>query len=500
MTDAQKVGQVMIWSMDGTRLSPAVSAHLEAHHPGAIIFFRRNIVSLAQVANFNRDLRTLATAHGDPAPFAMVDQEGGMVTRIRTATPLPSALALGELGDAGLVRRFAGKSAEVLKLVGFNVNLAPVLDVSNPERRSFIGNRTFGDDPKRVARLTDAFALGLADGGLMPTAKHFPGHGDTIQNSHFETPRRLATIDQMKHRDLVPFEEYASVDAPRAVMMAHLALPNVDPSGLPATFSSVMIETELRRHLGYRGLVITDDLEMMGAGISDDIGERAVRAFLAGNDMLMFAGSVAHQKRAFDALLEAVSTGRVPKARLDASVARILAAKARLGPAPRFDVARVTKALRELDELSAIVLRRNFVAASARAHHAWPAFTKDRVIPVLSGSPLFSTKFRAAFAGPVRFAPLTKDSLTATVRALEATDGYAVYFASGQISARWLNALPRAQKARLIVVNCNDPGQVSDQDAFLSVFNVNSYFTDGGTWLAEELGPRHRALANVDAE
>ena len=392
MSDAQKVGQLMIWSFAGHDLSPALRETLTKYQPGALIFFRHNISTLAQVARLNRGAQTLAASKLAAPLFTMIDQEGGVVTRIRTATPLPSALALADLDDPAFVRTFAARSAEILKQVGFNVNLAPVLDVSNPAHASFIGNRTFGNDPARVAAVSEAFALGHADAGLMPTAKHFPGHGDTVQNSHLETPRRASTLSQLRERDLIPFAAFAQAEAPRAIMMAHLAMPNIDPSGVPATFSSVMIQQHLRGGLGYQGLVITDDLEMNGAGISADPGERAVRAFLAGNDMLMFAGSVAHQRRAYAAVLAAVRNGRIGRDRLDQSVARILAAKQKITAPPNFDARQIDADLKKLDALSMTVLRRNFTAAGARARHGWPAFDPAREVAVLSGSPMFLPK------------------------------------------------------------------------------------------------------------
>src|SRR5690606_34249198 len=123
--------------------------------------------------------------------------------------------------------------------------------------------------------------------------------------------------EDLEARDLIPFAQFAQTPFPKAVMMAHIALPNIDPSGIPATYSSIVIGELLRSRIGYKGLVFTDDLEMGGASISNDIGERAVKAFLAGNDMLMLAGSPKNQKRAFEAVLGAVKSGRISKERLD---------------------------------------------------------------------------------------------------------------------------------------------------------------------------------------
>lgn len=485
----QKIGQVMIWSFGGAELAPELEAQLVKYQPGALIVFRRNINTVAQVALLNERLQKLARTRLSSPFLLMIDQEGGLVTRIRTPVPMPSALALARMDDEAFIEGYAQTSADVLALLGFNVNLAPVLDISNPKQDSFIGNRTFGNDPESVSRLTMAYARGLSRAHLLPTAKHFPGHGGTKQDSHQTTPRKTSTLAELKAHDFIPFGAFAQADFPRAIMMAHLALPNVDASGLPATYSSTLIQEHLRGSLGYKGLLMTDDLEMSGAAVAKDIGERAVRAFLAGNDMLMLAGPPSHQRKAFAALLAAVNSGRISRERLDESVRRILAAKAAVPETfTRPSSARLRATFGKLNELSKKILQRNFEIAASGAPRAFEALDAQSIVTVFSSSPLFFQKFQGKFHGRTKFVQLTPTSLGNARREIEASrSDLLVVFASGAQTAHWLDALPAELKSKIAVVNCNHPGEITDQSAFATVLNVNSYFTDSGQYLAEWL-------------
>ncbi|MBX3020462.1 MAG: glycoside hydrolase family 3 protein [Bdellovibrionales bacterium] len=488
LTLEQKIGQTMIWSFPGQEFSPEIQRTLTKYQPGALIVFRRNVKSALQVAQLNSDLQRFASRRLKAPLFLMVDQEGGLVTRVRTSTPMPSALALSKMEDTDFIGRYAQATAEALRAIGFNVNLAPVLDISNPKKDSFIGNRTFGVDPSEVAKITLAYSRGLSAGGILPTAKHFPGHGGTTQDSHRTTPRKMSTREELEQKDLVPFNEFTAADFGRAVMMAHLALPNIDPSGLPSTYSTVMIQEQLRTAMGYKGLIITDDLEMNGASVAKDIGERAVKAFLAGNDMLMFAGPPAHQRRAFNAMLAAVKGGRISKERLDESVQRILAAKAGLPVPEKFDARKALTAFKKLDGMSKEVLKRNFKIASEQSRRNYAAAQSGSTATVFSASYLFFRKFENKFKGKARFVSMGPKNLE-TVRA-EINSGRAehmIFFASGSKSARWLDTLSAEEKSKLIVVNCNHPGEIDKQTQFKSVLNINSYFSDSGLWLAEWL-------------
>lgn len=489
MSPEEKVGQLMIWSFSGTDFNPQLKAVLKSYRPGALIVFRRNITTNDQISLLNHQVQQFARGNLKAPLFLMIDQEGGVVSRLKMATPLPSALALGKTGDPGFVSNFAKTKAELLQTLGFNVNLAPVLDISNPAKDSFIGNRTFGDDPALVTELGMAYAKGLSEGGLFPTAKHFPGHGGTLQDSHYMTPKKFSSLEELDKRDLVPFKKFAGAGFPRMIMMAHLSLPSIDSSGVPATYSKVLIQEHLRERLTYSGLVITDDLEMNGAMISKDIGERAVKAVLAGNDMLMLAGSFAHQRRAFRSVLDAVKSGRITEDRLNDSVLRVLEAKAQMSLTPsKPDRQKTTAAIKKLEDFSREIMQKNFKFALQNKSPEWPNVTKATQVLVVGSSFSFFNAFKNKFSGRPRFFHLTPETLESAGTVMSRTNAdFIVFYASGATTARWLAQLPTDVRSKILVVNCNHPGEIAGQRKFLDVLNINSYSPESGGWLAEAL-------------
>ncbi len=487
MTVEQKVGQVMIWSFQGTEYGPALEETLTKYQLGALIFFGRNITNTHQVAKLNTDLQKLAAKKLLAPLFLMVDQEGGIVTRVKINTPLPSALALGKTDDAAFVQNFAKTKGDLIQGLGFNMNLAPVMDISDSKKDTFIGNRTFGDEPETVSELAMAYSRGMNLAGIIPTAKHFPGHGGEISDSHQTTPKKMSTPEELETRDLVPFKEFADAKIPRAIMTAHLIMPNIDPSGTATTYSPVMIKDWLRVKLGYNGLVVTDDLEMAGAAVSADIGERAIRAFLAGNDMIMLAGPFINQRRAYKSMVYAVNDGRISEERLTESVIRILETK-NLMKAGRVDEQKAAIAQRKLEGLSREVMQRNFKIAVEEHLKEWPAISKTTSAVVFSSSAGFFYRFQKGFKGRARHYPLTPESLGMVNDELaKEKTTLGIFYASGSKTGHWLSSLTPELKAKLIVVNCNHPGKIENQDAFMAVLNLNSHSPESGDWLAAVL-------------
>lgn len=502
MSTEQKVGQVMVWGFRGTEFDPAIDEILTKYQPGALIYFRHNIKGQRQIARLNGELIKAARKKLKVPLFLMIDQEGGVVTRVRLNTPVPSALALGKSGNSDDVEKFGKVTGDLLRGLGFNVNLAPVMDLSNPLDRTFIGNRSFGDDPDKVAELSLAFSKGMSKVGVAPTAKHFPGHGGVINDSHKTTPQKLVTTEELDKSDLVPFQKFIDSAFPRAIMSAHLALPKVDPLGLPATYSPVLLRDKLRVEMGFQGVVITDDLEMSGASGAGDAGERAVRAFLAGNDMIMFAGSLANQRRAFTGMLVALGSGRISKERLDESVKRILEMKLQMKIAEgKVDIRQADEAVRRLEAMSKEVMRRNFNIALEEKANPWPTVTADTKTVVFSSSPGFSYRFRKNFIGRTRHFTLTPRTLDSVAEELAQEDlKFAIFYASGTKTARWLSSLTPQLKSKLIVVNATYSGEIEDQNSFLAVLNLNSHSQDSGAWLAEELSKPHEEIRTPAAD
>lgn len=327
MTIEEKVGQLIMVGFDGTHTNEAIETHIRERYVGGIVLFSRNIQSPKQTAELTNQLQRLAesTVHRIPL-FIGIDQEGGWVIRLKEgATVLPGNMALGATGSTELAERAGEITAVELAAVGVNLNFAPVMDVNNNPQNPVIDRRSFGGSPELVSRLGVAYIHGLQRNGVLGTAKHFPGHGDTTVDSHFDLPTVNHNRERLHALELHPFR--AAIDADvAAIMTAHIVYPAFDPDR-PATLSPTVLTDLLRDELGYDGLLITDDMEMKAIDDRYRSGEAAVMAVEAGADIVMVLWSPTKQIEVFDALLSAVKSGRISQTRLNQSVERILKAK-----------------------------------------------------------------------------------------------------------------------------------------------------------------------------
>ncbi len=296
---------------------------LAADGLGGVVLFARNIRDPEQLGALTASLRAER-----PELLIAVDEEGGDVTRLEAArgSSFPGNLALGAADDAELTRRVAAAIGGELAAVGVNLDLAPVADVLVDPASAIVGVRSFGSDPALVARHTAAFVEGLQDAGVAACAKHFPGHGETVADSHLELPVAGADRETLAERALPPFA--AAVDAGvRAVMTAHVRYPALDEEA--ATFSPAVIGL-LRSELGFDGVVMTDALEMEGAGGPGGVAEAAARALTAGADALCLGAELMPEQ------VEGTVDGlrRVPEERLAEAAGRV-AELARWASSPR---------------------------------------------------------------------------------------------------------------------------------------------------------------------
>jgi beta-N-acetylhexosaminidase len=255
------------------------------------------------------------------------DFEWGVGMRIAGATKFPRAMAFGATGDEQLAFEAGRITASEGRALGVHVNFAPVADVNNNPRNPVINIRSFGEDPARVGALAGAWTRGLQQAGMIATLKHFPGHGDTSVDSHLGLPLIEHPRERLEAIELAPFKAAIATGA-GAVMTAHIELPALDPSKGPATLSQAVVTGLLREQLGFGGLIFTDSMLMDGVARLGPAGELAVKAVLAGNDMILDPGDVFD---AFRGLKAAVDSGVISRARLESSVRRVLSAKARLG-------------------------------------------------------------------------------------------------------------------------------------------------------------------------
>ncbi len=258
------------------------------------------------------------------------DFERGASMRVNSTTAWPQNMAFGAAGDLDDVRFEGAETARESRALGVEWIFAPVADVNNNPDNPIVNTRSYGEDPNQVARFVQAFIAGAHSDPKHPvlvTAKHFPGHGDTSEDTHLDLARLDVTRERLDSMELVPFRA-AIAGGVDAVMSAHIAVPALDPAALPATVSPTILTGTLRHDLGFKGLIVTDAMDMQGLSKLFDPGEAAVRALEAGADVLLVPADC---ERTISALVAAVKSGRLTRKRLDESVARLIEAKIRLG-------------------------------------------------------------------------------------------------------------------------------------------------------------------------
>ena len=346
MTADEKIGQLIIPSLESSFLSTDsdtfdyLATLVRVYHVGGFHVFGTSESAPPVLLNPTYGTTTL----GSPLAAASIlnrlqalsrvplmnsaDFETGPGFRLAGATTFPRQMAFGAAGDVGLAREAGRITAEEARAIGVQVNFAPVADVNDNPRNPVINTRSYGQDPARVAAFVSAYVAGARDGGMIATLKHFPGHGDTDTDTHLGLAVVANDRDELDKVELVPFR-LGIADGAQAVMTSHIELPAIDAApATPATFSPKIVDGLLRGDLGFGGLVYTDSMSMEAVTKLATPGEGAVRAILAGSDeVLQSPDPIA----AFAALKDAVASGRIGADRLDASVRRILRAKAFVG-------------------------------------------------------------------------------------------------------------------------------------------------------------------------
>ena len=313
----------------GTTVAPWVIREY-AGGLAAVCLYGANVADPQQLSRLCADLRAAA-----PDLLVSVDEEGGDVTRLHypTGSDQPGNAVLGRLDDTALTRDSAAAIARELTAYGINLDLAPVVDVNSAPDNPVIGVRSFGADAAHVARHTVAAIEGLQSQGVAACAKHFPGHGDTVTDSHLALPRVDAPADVLEVRELEPFR--AAVAAGVAcVMTSHVVVTAIDPDR-PSTFSPTMLGGVLRGRLGFDGVIVSDALDMAGASAETGIPEAAVRALDAGCDLLCTGSETTEQDYLdiVDAVVAAVESGRLAHARVADAAARVARLRRTFAPA-----------------------------------------------------------------------------------------------------------------------------------------------------------------------
>lgn len=322
MTLREKVGQLFIVRPEAldpsgvTEVTAGLAAALKEYPVGGLSLFAANLVSPLQITAFNRALRESCAI----TPFLAIDEEGGEVSRLSNhgSFDLPQYKNAASISDVPEATEMGRTIGAYLREFGFNLNFAPVADVNTNPTNPIIGTRSFSPDPETAAAHAFAMAEGLTQQGIIPTYKHFPGHGDTQQDSHKGIAVSGKTAEEQMRCEWIPFRRATARDC---IMVGHVALPAITGSMIPATLSKQVVTGILKELLGFQGLIMTDGMEMGGIANDYASGEAAIAALRAGCHIILIPENF---RDAFRAVLDAVSSGQLSEAWLDETVRKIL--------------------------------------------------------------------------------------------------------------------------------------------------------------------------------
>lgn len=362
----QKIGQLLYIGLPGIEFDAEAHALVSEIMPGGVIIFGRNVATTTQL----RGLLDAVRAISPHEPLLGIDQEGGLVDRLRkVCTPMPAARTIRQHGDLAGARELGRITGEVLRLLGFNMNFAPVMSIMTDDRdllSNGLYSRSYGRSPGEVLGYTMVYLRGLQGTGCLGCAKHFPGIGAGEVDSHHEMPIIKLTHDDLIAQDLAPYIELFQREdnMVRALMVSHGGFPNIDihhgvagGTLVPASINHEIVTRLLREELGFDGLVVTDDMEMGAIARHYEIEDAARLAIEAGEDMLLICARPELIRRGYHALLQATRDGRLTIERIDMSLRRIAAAKALTQPPLPFDPVRLVQLS---DEISALNRKLNY--------------------------------------------------------------------------------------------------------------------------------------------
>lgn len=326
----RKIGQLIVAGFEGTTVTEEIRDLITKYHVGNIILFERNCKNPKQVFELTKKLQKIAIESNGVPLFISIDQENGMVARMYSGvTHFPGNMAQGAADNLDYSYKIGRYTGEGLNALGINFNLAPSLDVNNNPKNPVIGVRSFGDIPEKVADLGCETIKGMQDAGIIATAKHFPGHGDTEVDSHLGLPIVNHGKERLSSVELYPFKKAVEAGV-KAIMTAHIVFPAYEKENIPATLSGNILKGLLRDELKFDGLIITDCMEMKAIDDNFTSEEAAPMAVKAGADLICISHTFEKQAGSIKRIYEKVNAGEIPMEVIDDRVNRILKEKSNL--------------------------------------------------------------------------------------------------------------------------------------------------------------------------
>jgi beta-N-acetylhexosaminidase len=324
MTLDEKLGTMIIAGVEGTSATEKTKTMIQSQHVGGVIFYKNNVDTPEGLVTYVNQIKRWNQQNPTPL-FVSIDEEGGKVSRLPGIKKIPTARSIGDTGDLTYAQNIGKFLGNASKLMGMNVDYAPVLDINSNPNNPVIGNRSYGTTSEIVSNMGREVMKGIQSTGTISVVKHFPGHGDTSVDSHLDLPVVHKSLQQLQSFEWKPFED-AIQQGTDAVMIAHILFPKIDKT-YPASLSSTIITDQLRKKIGYNGVVITDDLTMGAITKNYGIGNAATQAVKAGSDILLVAHGYENISDVIRSLKEGITNGSLTEKRIDESVMRILMLK-----------------------------------------------------------------------------------------------------------------------------------------------------------------------------
>lgn len=323
MSPRQSLGQHVLVGISGHSLTESEKTFLTKNNIAGVTLFSRNVQSPQQVLELCREIQSLVPLTASKTPFLIgVDQEGGRVARLREPfTVWPPLRTIGQLDSPNASFNFTLALGKELKSVGINLDYAPCLDIFTNPQNTVIGDRALSEDAEKVAKHASALVRGFEKAGIIPCGKHFPGHGNTLIDSHEDLPVEHSDRARLEAVEWIPFKK-AFKSGLNLVMTAHILFPKIDPDW-PATLSEIFLKQILRQDLRFSGVIVTDDMDMKALAKHYDRAQLPVRALSAGADMVLYCNEPDIPPMALDALEKALVDGALSAIDLKASSERI---------------------------------------------------------------------------------------------------------------------------------------------------------------------------------
>lgn len=332
-----KVGQLFVFSISDDHIDDATAAFLQNTRAGNIILYNKNIKDPNQIIDLNKSLQNQIIRNTKLPAFIGIDQEGGQITRLSNGEAFfPGAMACSAAGDPDVTYKQGQYMGQELKALGINMDFAPVVDINSNPQNPVINTRAYGDNPDTVSSYSAGMIKGLQEQNVIACVKHFPGHGDTITDSHYSLPTINKSLDDLKQMEFIPFQK-AVDNGTDAIMTAHITFPQIESNNLPATLSKTFLTDILRNQMNFNGLIVTDSLKMNAISSNYGIGEAAVMAVNAGANLLITGSGdtsgddISYQSNTYASVLAAVKSGMISQDTLYQRVKLVLQYKEKYG-------------------------------------------------------------------------------------------------------------------------------------------------------------------------